>query len=91
MNSTTRKLFVAAAVAGMISAGSVITSTVAHADDEKGKCTEHNKCKGKSSCAGTAAGKEHSCKGQNECKGNVRADMSEKDCKKMHGKFEKNA
>lgn len=67
-SNTSKKVMIATAVAGLITFGAAMTSTVAIAAG-KGtayKCMGGNACKGKGTCG--MKGK-HACAGQNGCKG----------------------
>jgi len=83
--NTNHKVLLGAAIAGLLSAGSLVTATAAHAADEKGHCVGANACKGKSSCH-TAT---NDCAGKNGCKGKGRTEMSKADCEKMMKKNKK--
>jgi hypothetical protein len=99
MNPSTKNLFLAAAVAGMLGS---LTGATAFADGQKaaadaaakveksagsdGKCMGANACKGKSDCHTATT----SCAGTNSCKGKGWVKMTEKDCKKhKDAKWEK--
>lgn len=90
MNSNTNRVFLSAAIAGILSAG----LTIAHASDNTGSahtaegiCVEKNGCIGKGSCKGMQGGKTHDCKGLNSCSQNERTGMTEKECKNIDGTY----
>jgi hypothetical protein len=71
---TTKGAMVAAAVAGLMAAG---TPALVHAKGGgKVSCQGVNDCKGKGGCKSAT----NDCKGKNECKGKGIMKMSEKDC-----------
>ncbi len=77
----------AAAAAGLMIAGSSITTSFAAdaAMDAKGHCMGATACKGQGACK-TAA---NACKGQNACKGTGFLEMTKAECDKVTGgKFE---
>ena len=79
MNNTSKALMTAA-IAGIMSVGTLGLATPAHAAKaEKGQCMGANACKGKSGCK-TAS---NACKGQNGCKGKGFVETTEKKCNKM--------
>ena len=77
----------AAAAAGLLFAGTSITTSFAAdaAMAAKGHCVGANTCKGSSACK-TAT---NECKGQNACKGKGFTEATKADCEKVTGaKFE---
>ncbi len=85
MKSNTTKALVFAAIAGLASAGTMV-SNVAKASDAKGMCNENNSCKGNGTCAGKSDADKaaHTCKGQNACANNVRQ-LTKAECDKIKG------
>jgi uncharacterized membrane protein len=76
-------MLLAAAVAGMLTAGMVAAANAAEGEKpEKVKCYGANACKGQGGCGGAG----HACAGKNACKGQgfVEADSKEA-CLKMAG------
>jgi hypothetical protein len=87
MNKKTVKgVAIAAAVAGMFAANTLMQGA-AHAKSSKVvKCSGVNECKGKGACKG--GGNE--CKGKNGCKGQGWTEMkTDKDCTDKGGKVVK--
>ena len=77
----------AAAAAGLLMAGSAISTSFAAdaAMDAKGHCVGGNACKGTSACK-TAT---NACAGKNACKGHGVSEATKTDCEKIPGaKFE---
>ena len=86
MTVTTKGMFIAAAVAGLVgcaskggagnqpSSSSGMTSQGVH-------CAGINSCKGQGSCAGN----ENACKAQNTCKGKGWVDTTASDCQAKGG------
>ena len=77
----------AAAAAGLLMAGSAISTSFAAdaAMDAKGHCVGANACKGTSACK-TAS---NACAGKNACKGTGFTEATKADCEKVTGaKFE---
>ena len=70
-------LAIAAAVSGLMLAGTMAMSSEAHAA-KNGHCHGVNSCKGKGACGG----KDHACAGKNECKGKGWLDIGKKECNK---------
>jgi len=70
-----KKLVIAAAITGMIAAGSLSLAPTAQAA-EKGECHGVNACKGKGECGG----KGHACAGKNECAGKGWKQLSKQEC-----------
>jgi len=70
-----KNLIMAAAITGLMAAGSLTMLTTAHAG-ELGECHGINGCKGKGECGG----KGHSCAGKNKCAGKGWSKLSKKDC-----------
>lgn len=79
---TKQQLLVAAAIAGIVSVGTLSTPSFA-AKEAKGQCAGVNACKGKGACK-TA---ENECKGKNACKGKGHVEMTEAACTKKGGTF----
>lgn len=80
---TMKGAFVAAAVAGLFSAG---TPLIAQAKTEaKVHCAGINACKGQGKCSGAG----HSCAGMNSCKGKGWIETTAKECKAKKGTIEK--
>jgi hypothetical protein len=75
---------IAAAAAALILSGAMLAGAGA-AEGAKGHCVGANACKGQSGCK-TAA---NDCKGMNACKGQGWLEMTEEECGKAGGKFEK--
>ena len=81
--STSTKVLMASAIAGLLTLGTMGTALAADkTDDGKVKCYGANSCKGSGACGGAG----HACAGKNACKGQgfVKAD-SEDACLKMPG------
>jgi len=76
---TTKGAFIAAAVAGLLTAGAPVLASAK--ETAKVHCAGVNACKGKGGCKGA----DNSCKGQNGCKGKGFVDMSEKKCQEKGG------
>jgi len=76
---TMKGAFVAAAVAGLFTAGA--PAVVKAADNDKVHCMGINDCKGKGACKSAKS----SCKGMNDCKGKGWVDSTEKECKAKKG------
>lgn len=74
----------AAAAATMFLAGAAMAPS-ASAQDKAGQCVGANACKGQSACK---SGKS-ACKGQNACKGQGFVEMTQADCTKAGGKYQK--
>jgi len=83
MNSNTKKMLLAAAVAGLVMAQNAVA-----ADDAKNpeagtvKCYGVNACKGQGACAGAG----HGCSGKNACKGQGFVKTTPEDCQAKGGK-----
>ena len=80
------RALLAASVAGMLAAGSVLLaqSAQAHegeANEEKASCYGINKCKG----AGDCGGKGHACAGKNACAGQGYISLNKDTCLKIQG------
>lgn len=60
-----------------------VPSVATGAEEALGECHGINACKGKGECGG----KGYGCAGNNSCKGEGWLRITEKDCKKKHGKF----
>ena len=81
MNPSKSNLFIAAAVAGIISAGALSSTTAFAADKaEKGHCMGANKCKGKTACAMPG---QNECAGKNGCGGKGFLETTQKKCDKL--------
>lgn len=79
-----KKALLAASVAGLLMAASVVGMANSAFAEEAGKipCYGANKCKGTGDCGG----KGHSCAGKNECKGQGFVNASSKEaCLAMEG------
>ena len=79
------KKFVMASVAGLLAAGSVISSSVANAEQIPGEgsvpCYGVNACKGTGDCGG----KGYSCAGKNACKGQGFVNVPKDVCTRIEG------
>ncbi len=85
MQKRTTQVLLGAAMAGMIGAGSMMTSTPALAKEKnagKVHCYGANACSGKGACATPG---QNECKGKNSCKGKGFMEMSKAQCKKKGG------
>jgi uncharacterized membrane protein len=83
MNSWSKGIMVASAVASLVLSGSMVARATDKAGAEPVHCAGINECKGKGSCAGA----ENACKAQNECKGKGWAEASsEQECIEKGGK-----
>ncbi len=82
--SMNAKVFMASAIAGILTLGALSGAAIAadKTEDGKVKCYGANSCKGSGACGGAG----HACAGKNACKGQgfVKAD-SEEACLKMAG------
>ena len=77
---------IAAAVAGLFTAGAASVASAAAPAAKKGEevvCDGINACKGHGSCAGVG----HACAGQNGCKGQGHTKTSKDDCLAKGGKI----
>jgi uncharacterized membrane protein len=76
-------MLLAAAVAGMLTAGMVSAASAAEGEKaEKVKCYGANACKGQGGCGGAG----HACAGKNACKGQGFVEVDTKEaCLKMAG------
>ena len=90
MNKHKSQILMSAAIAGLIGAGSALTSAVAQAADDsaKGHCMGANSCKGTGGCSQTG---KNDCAGKNGCGGKGFLEMTEKDCKAKKAEFEAKA
>jgi len=79
MTMTTKGALIAAAVAGLFTAGTPMLASAK--ETAKVHCAGVNACKGKGACKGA----DNSCKGQNGCKGKGWVEMSEKQCTAKKG------
>jgi uncharacterized membrane protein len=79
-------MLLAAAVAGILSAGPLVTTSSA-AEEGNVKCYGVNACKGQGACGG----KGHSCAGKNACKGQGYLEMSKDDCVEKGGRLTEKA
>ena len=75
---------IALAAAALILSGATLAAPAA-AESATGHCIGANACKGQSGCK-TAS---NECKGMNACKGQGWLELTEEDCAKQGGKFEK--
>ncbi len=89
METTTKKILMASAVAGLLSVGA---SGAALADANEGgegkkvHCYGVNKCKGTGACGGAHAdGTPYSCHGNNGCKGQGFLEIDKETCLKIDG------
>lgn len=85
MQKKTTQVLLGAAMAGMIGAGAMMTSTPALAKGDKVHCYGVNACSGKGACATPG---QNECKGKNSCKGKGYMEMSKAQCKKKGGSTE---
>jgi len=76
-----KRAMIAASVAGLLAAVSVIGATTAQAED-KVPCYGINKCKGEGAC-GSKDG--NACAGKNACKTKGFLKLSKDDCLKING------
>lgn len=74
--NTSNKVLLGAAVAGILSVGTMSLAPIAQAAEKPVKCMGMNSCKGKSDCKSD----KNSCKGTNGCKGHGFMKMSKADC-----------
>ncbi len=82
MKNNQNNLFVNAALAGILAAGTLALSSTALAEGkptDKGHCMGSNACKGHSACKT----EKNACKGQNGCKGEGFTDSTRGACEKM--------
>ena len=85
-NTSKKSKFVAASIAGLLAAGSLLVQTQS-AQAEMGSkegmeaCYGINACKGMGECGG----KGHSCAGMNECKGVGSLNVPQGTCMKIQG------
>jgi len=77
-----KRAMIAASVAGLLAAVSVVGATAAQAADDKVPCYGINKCKGAGDCGGKAG---NSCAGKNACKGAGFIKLSKDDCLRING------
>lgn len=83
MNSFSKGIMVASAVASLVLSGAVVARAADKAGSEPVHCGGINACKGQGSCAGA----ENACKAQNECKGKGWAEASSaEECTQKGGK-----
>ncbi len=83
MNSNTKKIMLAAAVAGLVMAQNAVAADGAKtAETTKVKCYGVNACKGQGGCTGAG----HGCAGKNACKGQGFTETTPEDCKAKGGK-----
>jgi uncharacterized membrane protein len=80
--SSTSKLLLASAVAGLLAAGA-LGGTAQAAEEGKVKCYGVNACKGQGACGG----KGHSCAGKNACKGQGYLELDKDECLKQGGRL----
>ena len=84
MASRTTNKVLMAAVAGLLTVGTVAAASTARAaEGDKVKCYGVNKCKGQGACAGGG----HACAGKNACKGQSFVETTKDDCAKQGGKL----
>ncbi len=81
MASTSTKVLMASAVAGLLAIGATGTARADEAKDGKVKCYGVNKCKGTGACGGPG----YSCAGNNACKGQGWLLMDKDTCLKIQG------
>jgi len=82
--STSTKVLMASAVAGLLAlgvAGTASADEAAGKDDSKVKCYGVNKCKGTGACGGAG----YSCAGNNACKGQGWLHIDKDTCLKIQG------
>ena len=83
MNSFSKGIMVASAVASLVLSGAVVARAADKAGSEPVQCAGINACKGKGSCAGA----QNACKAQNECKGKGWVETSSaEECTQKGGK-----
>jgi uncharacterized membrane protein len=82
-NSTSTKVLMASAVAGLLALGATGTAQADEAagKDSKVKCYGVNKCKGTGACGGPG----YSCAGNNACKGQGWLYIDKDTCLKIQG------
>ncbi|MDX2166104.1 MAG: hypothetical protein SF182_03545 [Deltaproteobacteria bacterium] len=81
MATKTNKVLLAA-VAGLLTVGTIAATSASAAEQAKVKCYGANACKGHSACAGAG----HGCAGKNGCKGQGFVEVDSKEaCLKMDG------
>lgn len=88
MDNKSKKLLMASAVAGLLTAGPGVVMADHHGAKEDGKvhCYGVNKCKGTGACGGTHAdGEGYSCAGNNKCKGLGFLEIDKDTCLKIEG------
>jgi uncharacterized membrane protein len=88
MKGAVKGAVIAAAVAGLFSAGIALAEQQAGtkgATEAKVHCEGINSCKGHGECAGVG----HDCAGHNECKGKGWITTTESECKSKGGKIVK--
>ena len=84
MASHTTNRVLTAAVAGLLTVGTLGTASTTHAaEGDKVKCYGVNSCKGTGACSGAG----HGCAGKNACKGQGFVEMSKDDCMQKGGKL----
>jgi len=82
MTSSKKNTVLMAAVAGLLTAGTLgAVSTARAADADTVKCYGINSCKGSGGCAGAG----HGCAGKNACKGQGFVETTKDDCTKKGG------
>ncbi|MCB0308657.1 MAG: hypothetical protein KDD48_04745 [Bdellovibrionales bacterium] len=82
-----KSALIQAAIAGVLTAGTVTFSSSVRADDVK--CYGINNCKAQGACGSAKTGK--SCAGSNDCKGHGFLNMPEADCIKKGGRLTEDA
>ncbi len=80
MESISKKILMASAVAGLMSLG-LASPTLAEGHADSGHCYGVNKCKGTGACGGPG----HSCAGNNACKGQGYLKIDKDTCLKIQG------
>lgn len=87
MDARTQRAFVAASVAGLLTAAglSVVGQQAQAQEGDAAGGTVH--CYGINKCMGTGdcGGKGHSCAGKNACQGQGYLDVAEKNCLRIQG------
>lgn len=85
MKASHKGMLVAAAVAGLVIAGSAHADhhEAKGADAAKGECHGVNECKGTGACGGDG----HACAGKNACKGKGWLKLTKAECDAKKGTF----
>lgn len=80
-----KKVLLGLALTGMVMATGCSTTNSSQGSKVVGECHGVNACKGKGDCGG----KGYSCAGKNSCKGKGWLKLSQAECEKKGGDFEK--